>query len=108
MVRDELPFKVIPGIRSVTVSWFLPQGFQDQRLFDCSMATARGMFESRRTPPPFKPSATVFAQRARAINAVKDLISRPGAFGDDKALIGVMQLMGTHVSPKGVEKWLAR
>ncbi|KIX98545.1 uncharacterized protein Z520_05846 [Fonsecaea multimorphosa CBS 102226] len=97
IVRDELPFKVIPGIRAVSVSFFFPISFQHQGLFECTMATARGMFESRRTPPPFKPSTAVFGQRARAIRSVRDLLSQPASLQDDRALIGVMQLMGTHI-----------
>jgi hypothetical protein len=102
MLRDEIPFKIVSGVRAVTVSWFLPQAIRDRRLFDCSMATARGMFESRRTPPPFRPSAMVFAARGRAIKAVQSLVSQQEAYKDDRALIGVMQLMGTHVSVTNV------
>ncbi|OQU94791.1 Fungal specific transcription factor domain-containing protein isoform 1 [Cladophialophora immunda] len=92
-----MPFKVTPGIRAVPVSYFIPLAFQHQGLFECSMATARGMFESRRTAPPFKPSTAVFGQRARAIRSVRDLLSQPASLQDDRALIGVMQLMGTHI-----------
>ncbi|OAP61769.1 hypothetical protein AYL99_03972 [Fonsecaea erecta] len=97
IVRDEMPFKVIPGVRAVPVSYFIPLSFQHQGLFECSMATARGMFESRRTAPPFKPTTAVFSQRARAIRSVRDLLSQPTSLQDDRALIGVLQLMGTHI-----------
>jgi hypothetical protein len=44
----------------------------------------------------------VFAARGRAIKAVQSLVSQQEAYKDDRALIGVMQLMGTHVSVTNV------
>ena len=98
LLRSEYPFKVIPGVRHASLVYYFPVSFQHKGLFECTMAVALGLYESRRNTPPFKPSAAVFAQRAKAMRAVQQLIAMPKALEDDKILSGVVQLMAAHAS----------
>ncbi len=98
LLRSEYPFKVIPGTRHASLVYYFPVSLQHQGLFECTMAVALGLYESRRNTPPFKPSAAVFAQRAKAMRAVQHLLTMPDALEDEKILSGIVQLMAAHAS----------